>query len=151
MVPLDMLPLPIHLSFMRDHYWVGMKANWIVLIHQSGSLWHLVDIYTHQEITLPSLHTIGIEPRGPPDTPTYYARDASSFWLDLCLLKVVIYEVPKPSEDYMDYKLIALFNMGLVYLESGHHTWLWIIVNPVEATFLSDAIVHDGIVYAIDA
>lgn len=51
----------------------------------------------------------------------------------------------------MDYKLIALFNMGLVYLESGHHTWLWLIINPVEATFLSDAIVHDRIVYAVDA
>ena len=46
----------------------------------------------------------------------------------------------------MDYKLIALFNKGLVYLESGRHTWLWLIINPVEATFLSDAIVHDGIV-----
>ena len=26
-VPLDMLPLPVHLSFMRDHYCAGMKAN----------------------------------------------------------------------------------------------------------------------------
>ena len=26
-VPLDMLPLPVHLSFMRGHYWAGMKAN----------------------------------------------------------------------------------------------------------------------------
>ena len=51
----------------------------------------------------------------------------------------------------MDYKLIALFNMGLVYLESDRHTWLWLIINPVEATFLSNAIVHDGIVYADDA
>ena len=46
MVPLDMLPLPVHPSFMRGHYWAGMKANWIVLIHQSGGPWHLVDIYT---------------------------------------------------------------------------------------------------------
>ena len=45
-VPLDMLPLPVHLSFMRGHYWAGMKANWTVLIHHSGSPWHLVDIYT---------------------------------------------------------------------------------------------------------
>ena len=46
MVPLDMLPLPVHMSFMRGHYWAGMKANWIVLIHQSGSPWRLMDIYT---------------------------------------------------------------------------------------------------------
>ena len=46
MVPLDMLPLPVHLSFMSGHYWAGMKANWIVLIHQSGSPWCLMDIYT---------------------------------------------------------------------------------------------------------
>ena len=26
-VPLDMIPLPVHLSFMRGHYWAGMKAN----------------------------------------------------------------------------------------------------------------------------
>ena len=71
-----------------------------------------MDIYTQQEITLPSLDTAAIEPRDPPDTPAYYARDASSFWLDLCLQKVVIYEVPTPSEDYMDYKLIALFKIG---------------------------------------
>ena len=51
----------------------------------------------------------------------------------------------------MDYKLIALFNMGLVYLESGRHTWLWLIVDPLHPTLLSDAIVHDGIVYAVEA
>ena len=51
----------------------------------------------------------------------------------------------------MDHKLIVLFDKGLVYLESGRQTWLWLIVNPVEATFMSDAIVHDGIVYAVDA
>ena len=85
MVPLDMLPLPVHLSFMRGHYWAGMKANWIVLIHHIDSPWRLMDIYTQREITLPSLDTADIEPRGPSDTPTYYARDASSFWLDLCL------------------------------------------------------------------
>ena len=45
-VPLNMLPLPVHLSFMRGHYWPGMKANWIILIHQSGSPRCLVDIYT---------------------------------------------------------------------------------------------------------
>ena len=73
MVPLDMLPLPVHLSFMCGHYWAGMKANWIVLIHQSGSPWHLVDIYTQREITLPSLDTAAIEPHDPPDTPAYYA------------------------------------------------------------------------------
>ena len=72
-MPLDMLPLPAHLPFMRRHYWAGMKANWIVLIHQSGSPWRLMDIYTQREITLPSLDTADIEPRGPPDTPTYYA------------------------------------------------------------------------------
>lgn len=72
-VPLDMLPLPVHLPFMRVHYWAGMKANWVVLIHQSGSPWRLVDIYTQREITLPSLDTAAIEPRGPPDTPAYYA------------------------------------------------------------------------------
>ena len=101
-----------------------MKANWIVLIHQSDSPWRLVDIYTQREITFPSLDTAAIEPRSPPDTPASYARDASIFWLDLCLQKVVICEVRTPSEDYMDYKLISLFNKGLVYLESGRHTWL---------------------------
>ena len=60
-MPLDMLPLPAHLSFMRRHYWAGMKANWIILIHQLGSLWRLVDIYTQREITLPSLDTTDIE------------------------------------------------------------------------------------------
>ena len=85
MVPLDMLPLPVYLSFMRGHYRAGMKANWIILIHHTSSPWRLMDIYTKREITLPSLDTAAIEPRGPPDTPAYYARDASSFWLDLCL------------------------------------------------------------------
>ena len=110
-----------------------------------------MDIYTQREITLPSSDTADIEPHGPTDTPAYYARDTSSFWLDLYLQKVVICEVPKPSKDYIDYKLITLFNMGLVYLESGRHTWSWLIINPVEATFLSDAIVHDRIIYADDA
>ena len=96
------------------------------------------------------MDTADIEPHGPPDTPAYYAREASGTWLDLRLLKVVICEVPTPSEDYIDYKLIALFDGGLAYLESGRHTWLWLIINPVYPPFLSDAIVHDGIVYAVD-
>ena len=41
--------------------------------------------------------------------------------------------------------------MGLVYLEFGRYTWLWLIFNPIEPPFLSDAIVHDAIVYAVDA
>ena len=57
--------------------------------------------------------------------------------------------IPKTGRD--NYKLIALFNMGLVNLESDRHTWLWLIANLVEATFMSDAIVHDGIVYTVDA
>ena len=51
----------------------------------------------------------------------------------------------------MDYKLIAVFNMGLVYLESGRHTWLWLIVDPLHPTLLSDVVVDDGIVYVVDA
>ena len=68
-----MQPLPVHLFFMRDHYWAGMKANWIVLIHHSGSPWCLVDIYIQREISLPSLDTAAIEPCGPSDTSAYYA------------------------------------------------------------------------------
>jgi hypothetical protein len=43
-VPLDLPPFLAHLSFMHRHYWAGMKANWIVLIHESGSPWRLMDI-----------------------------------------------------------------------------------------------------------
>ena len=46
MVPLDILPLPVHPSFMCGQYWAGMDSNWIVLIHHTGSPWCLVDIYT---------------------------------------------------------------------------------------------------------
>ena len=42
---------------------------------------------------------------------------------------------------------ISLSGIWSPYMVMG----LWLIVNPIEATFLSDAIVHDGIVYAVDA
>ena len=123
-----------------------MNTSWMVLVDGRGS-WMLVEVYTRRLTPLPSINTALLWHRGPEYSEPYSSQHDTKF----DLLKVVICEVPTPSEDYMDYKHIAVFNMGLVYLESGRHTWLWLIINPVEATFLSDAIVHDGIVYAVDA
>lgn len=61
--------------FIRHHYWWAWRLTGIIIIiYELGRVWHLVDVYTKQAIALPSLSTTGIGPRGPPPTPTCYAR-----------------------------------------------------------------------------
>ncbi|KAK1681984.1 hypothetical protein QYE76_042832 [Lolium multiflorum] len=91
-VPLDHPRRTAILPFMDNRFWVGMNGDWIAGV-DSGGNWFLANIYTHQEISLPSSETCNI------------FREE---WIT-CLLK--------------DYKLIALFNSGLAYLANGSQEW----------------------------
>ena len=94
-VPLDHPPRTAILPFMANRFWVGMNGDWIALVDQSGN-WFLTNLYTHQQIPLPSASTCNIR-RSVKDTenrtfvhPESYALGCSS----LNLLKIIIYEVP---------------------------------------------------------
>ena len=79
--------------------------------------------------------------------PESYALGFSS----LNLLKIVICEVPTEAGQYADYKLIALFDRGLAYLEGGRQEWknLRFAHHNACAKF-SDAIEHGGTIFAVD-
>ncbi|KAK1699011.1 hypothetical protein QYE76_015708 [Lolium multiflorum] len=117
-VPLDHPRRTAILPFMDNRFWVGMNGDWIAGV-DSGGNWFLANIYTHQEISLPSSETCNIfreEWIGFPDLPPerYMTYGRAMF-----LLKIVICEVPTKAGHYSDYKLIALFNSGLAYLANG--------------------------------
>jgi hypothetical protein len=107
----------------------------------------LINFQTSLEIILPPLDYIGFYHRGPSHLDYHVS------WTDLVLQKIVIYQVPTRYADYIDYKLIALFDRGLACLSAGaFFSWRrltsqWIVKAD---THFCDAIEHNGIIYAID-
>ncbi|KAK1684507.1 hypothetical protein QYE76_045355 [Lolium multiflorum] len=70
-VPLDHPRRTAILPFLDNRFWVGMNGDWIAGV-DSGGNWFLANIYTHQEISLPSSETCNIfreEWIGFPDLP----------------------------------------------------------------------------------
>ncbi|KAK1598110.1 hypothetical protein QYE76_018737 [Lolium multiflorum] len=125
-----------------------MNGDWIAGV-DSGGNWFLANIYTHQEISLPSSETCNIfreEWIGFPDLPPerYMTYGRAMF-----LLKIVICEVPTKAGHYSDYKLIALFNSGLAYLANGSQEWRLFSLASWGVDY-SDAIEHNGFIVAVD-
>ncbi|KAK1682738.1 hypothetical protein QYE76_043586 [Lolium multiflorum] len=147
-VPLDHPRRTAILPFMDNRFWVGMNGDWIAGV-DSGGNWFLANIYTHQEISLPSSETCNIfreEWIGFPDLPPerYMTYGRAMF-----LLKIVICEVPTKAGHYSDYKLIALFNSGLAYLANGSQEWRLFSLASWGVDY-SDAIEHNGFIVAVD-
>jgi hypothetical protein len=147
-VPLDHPRRTAILPFMDNRFWVGMNDDWIAGV-DSGGNWFLANIYTHQEISLPSSETCNIfreEWIGFPDLPPerYMTYGRAMF-----LLKIVICEVPTKAGHYSDYKLIALFNSGLAYLANGSQEWRLFSLASWGVDY-SDAIEHNGFIVAVD-
>ena len=151
-VPLDHPPRTAILPFMDNRFWVGMNGDWIAVVDLRGT-WFLANVYTHQEIRLPSSVTCNIwreELLGvvtmPPER---YLRHHSNMYL----MKLVICEVPTKAGHYADYKLIALFQSGLAYLEGGSQEWRFLECHDQFSGLVhyNDAIQHGGIIFAVDA
>ncbi|KAK1693332.1 hypothetical protein QYE76_010029 [Lolium multiflorum] len=147
-VPLDHPRRTAILPFMDNRFWVGMNGDWIAGV-DSGGNWFLANIYTHQEISLPSSETCNIfreEWIGFPDLPPerYMTYGRAMF-----LLKIVICKVPTKAGHYSDYKLIALFNSGLAYLANGSQEWRLFSLASWGVDY-SDAIEHNGFIVAVD-
>ncbi|KAK1628168.1 hypothetical protein QYE76_002483 [Lolium multiflorum] len=113
LVPLDHPRRSVALPFMHDRKWLGANGDWIAAADHHE--WCLVNVYTERHIPLPSL----------PDSKIHHSivsyRPAYSFnWGPaIYLLKIVICQVPTKGGRYADYKLIALFDKTIFYLEGG--------------------------------
>ncbi|XBI77721.1 hypothetical protein VPH35_087544 [Triticum aestivum] len=99
-----------------------MNTSWMVLADGRGS-WMLVEVYTRRLIPLPSINTALLWHRVPEYSESYSSQHDTKF----DLLKVVICQVPTRSVNYKDFRLIAFFNRGLVYL-TGH--WSLLVSLP---------------------
>jgi hypothetical protein len=86
-------------------------------IEKTRRRWVLMNVHTYHKIILPPMDKVGVYCHGPSHVDFHYS------WTDLVLLKVVICQVPTPSGNYTDFKLIALFNRGLAYLCGGAGLW----------------------------
>ena len=71
---------------------------------------------------------------------------------NLELLKIVICQVPTILGQFANYKLIALFDTGLAYLEGGSLEWKFLDNPFVRRCRLrySNAIIHGGIIFVVD-
>ena len=65
--------------------------------------------------------------------------------------KIVICEVPTKDGHYADYKLIALFDQALAYLEGGSQEWrLLDKAASLQRRDYCDAIELGGFIFAVD-
>jgi hypothetical protein len=108
---------------MHDRKWLGTNSDWITVADHHGCQWCLVNIYTEQNIPLPSLPA----------------------------LKIVICQVPTKGGRYTDYKLIALFDKTIFYLEGGDDWRMLEALTPApDYPNYCDAIELGGHVFAVD-
>ncbi|KAK1617024.1 hypothetical protein QYE76_022541 [Lolium multiflorum] len=150
LVPLDHPRRSIALPFMHDRKWLGANGDWIAVADHHGCQFCLVNVYTERHIPLPSLP----DPKIGHYSASYdSANDVYSvLWgRAINLLKIVICQVPTKGGRYADYKLIALFDKRIFYLEGGGD-WR-MLKNPTpEQIFptFCDAIELGGQVFAVD-
>ncbi|KAK1630615.1 hypothetical protein QYE76_004930 [Lolium multiflorum] len=147
LVPLDHPRRSVALPFMHDRKWLGANGDWIAAADHHGYQWCLVNVYTERHISLPSL----------PDSKIHHSivsyRPAYSFnWGPaIYLLKIVICQVPTKGGRYADYKLIALFDKTIFYLEGGGDWRMLEALTPApDYPNYCDAIELCGHVFAVD-
>jgi len=151
LVPLDHPRRSVALPFMHDRKWLGANGDWIAAADHRGCQWCLVNVYTERHIPLPS----------PPDPKIGHGvtyQPATKDWLYyLCwsrainLLKIVICQVPTKGGRYADYKLIALFDKTIFYLEGGGDWRMLEALTPApDYPNYCDAIELRGHVFAVD-
>ncbi|KAK1660361.1 hypothetical protein QYE76_048520 [Lolium multiflorum] len=145
LVPLDHPRRSVALPFMHDRKWLGANGDWIAAADHHE--WCLVNVYTERHIPLPSL----------PDSKIHHSivsyRPAYSFnWRpEIYLLKIVICQVPTKGGRYADYKLIALFDKTIFYLEGGGDWRMLEALTPApDYPNYCDAIELRGHVFAVD-
>ncbi|KAK1617012.1 hypothetical protein QYE76_022529 [Lolium multiflorum] len=148
LVPLDHPRRSVALPFMHDRKWLGANGDWIAAADHHG--WCLVNVYTERHIPLPSLPASKIG-----HTSVSYqsavAYDVSWGPGVINLLKIVICQVPTKSGRYADYKLIALFDKRIFYLEGGGDWRLLKALTPAsDYPKYCDAIELGGHVFAVD-
>ncbi|KAK1697825.1 hypothetical protein QYE76_014522 [Lolium multiflorum] len=149
LVPLDHPRRSVALPFMHDRKWLGANGDWIAAADHHGYQWCLVNVYTERHIPLPSL------PASKIDHSSFSYQPAYSFnWGPaIDLLKIVICQVPTKGGRYADYKLIALFDKTIFYLEGGgdwRMPMLEALTPAPDYPNYCDAIELRGHVFAVD-
>jgi hypothetical protein len=147
LVPLDHPRRSVALPFMHDRKWLGANGDWIAAADHHGYQWCLVNVYTERHIPLPSL------PASKIDHSSFSYQPAYSFnWGPaIDLLKIVICQVPTKGGRYADYKLIALFDKTIFYLEGGGDWRMLEALTPApDYPNYCDAIELGGHVFAVD-
>ena len=153
-VPLDHSRHTAVLPFMHNRFWVGINGNWTAAVDDHGD-WYHGNIYTGRLIPLPSPNTCKVE-HNPFNfdycsIESYNAGDWVLWDGSLNLKKIVICEVPTKDGHYADYKLIALFDQALAYLEGGSQEWrLLDKAASLQRRDYCDAIEHGGFIFAVD-
>ena len=142
MMPLNFDLINITRNFLAGMYWVDMNSHWMAAVRDDRKNLVLVNFHTSHEIILPTLDYIGFYCR----SPSHLDYEVS--WMHLVLQKIVMCQVPTQHADYVDFKLIALFDKVLTYLSAdAFFSWRqlssqWIVVKA--DTHFCDAIEHNG-------
>ncbi|KAK1651406.1 hypothetical protein QYE76_069211 [Lolium multiflorum] len=147
LVPLDHPRRSVALPFMHDRKWLGANGDWIAAADHHGYQWCLVNVYTERHIPLPSLPASKIHHSIVSYRPAYSFNWGPAIYL----LKIVICQVPTKGGRYADYKLIALFDKTIFYLEGGGDWRMLEALTPApDYPNYCDAIELRGHVFAVD-
>ena len=122
--------------------WAGANGDWIASVgHESN--WKLVNVYCHHEILLPPFKLFQAI-----DDPFVYLHSGRHVFLR----KIAICKVPIVDAEYLDYRLIAIFDYAIAILGVGGTDYGWkLLQNYFERFFTySDAIIHQGAVFAVN-
>jgi hypothetical protein len=127
-----------------DKHWVGSNGEWVAVV-QEQARWSLLNVYTDEEIPLPSVHNVGIVPDG----PFLYRYDLAH----MQLLKIQITAEPYRVGNKWNYYVIAVFDKMIAIMRGGSRDVQWRILRNdyLAPSRYVDAILTSGRIYAVTA
>ena len=94
-----------------NKHWVGGKDEWVVFV-RDGARWYQFNVYSKEEIEVPSVHNVGIHP----DDPFRYHCNM----MRLELLKIQIVKKPyNAGLGVWNYYIIAVFDKMIAIMRGG--------------------------------
>lgn len=137
--------IPVRSVGRANKHWVGANGEWVAFVRE-GARWFLFNVYTNEEIEVPSVRNVDIHP----DDPFRYHCNM----MRMELLKIQIVRRPyNAGGGVWNYSLIAVFDKMIAIMRGGDDPQWRILNNP----FLAPSTYVDAIqdlqerIYAVTA
>ena len=127
-----------------DKHWVGANGEWVAVV-QDQARWSLLNVYTKEEIPLPSVRNVGITPQG----PFLYRYQLAH----MQLLKIQITAEPYRTGNIWNYYAIVVFEKIIAIMRGGTRDMQWRILQHdfLAPSRYVDAVLMSERIYAVTA